>query len=93
MSEGNDQTGAEAEIIALVARHFGIDPATLDRRTVAADVEGWDSMAHAEIILSIEDEFEIEFEPAEIVRFEDLGSIIDAVVRHKRSPVGEPARA
>ena len=44
--------------------------------TVADDVFGWDSMAHVSIIVSIEEEFGILFEPAEVTGFDNVGQLI-----------------
>ena len=41
-------------VIAAVAEETGVDPATLEPMTTAADVEGWDSLAHVRIVLNIE---------------------------------------
>ena len=45
----------------------------------AATVNGWDSLAHMELVLKIEKEFEIRFEAREIMVIESLGQMIELV--------------
>lgn len=42
---------------------------------VAAHVDGWDSVAHVELIYAIEGEFGITFPADAILRHEDVGSL------------------
>ncbi len=41
----------------VVADTFGIDPATITPETTAEDVDGWDSVAHASLIVGLESAF------------------------------------
>ena len=36
---------------------------------------GWDSLAHVNFMLSVENEFGVEFSDDEFVRFEDIGGL------------------
>lgn len=47
--------------------------------TTADDVFGWDSMAHVTLIVSIEEEFGIMFEPEEVTGFENVGELVALV--------------
>jgi acyl carrier protein len=47
--------------------------------TIAADVVGWDSMAHVTLIVSIEETFGIAFAPEEITSFADLGELVHLI--------------
>lgn len=47
----------------------------LDDETTAADVEGWDSLAHINLMFSIENEFGIRFVGNEFARFTDVGEL------------------
>jgi acyl carrier protein len=49
--------------------------------TVADDVFGWDSMAHVTLIVSIEEEFGVRFEPDEITGFSNVGELIEMIAR------------
>lgn len=48
-------------------------------QTVATDVEGWDSLAHINILSQIEREFGVRFSLDELARFSTVGKIVDAV--------------
>ncbi|HKU99386.1 MAG TPA: acyl carrier protein [Vineibacter sp.] len=41
----------------VIADTFGIDPATITSETSAEDVDGWDSVAHASLIVGLEGAF------------------------------------
>ncbi len=59
------------------------DPSvTLDERTEALDVNGWDSLHHVRIILAVESHFGVRFEMDEIQDLADVGALIDLVAKH-----------
>ena len=74
----------EERVRAFVAEHFGVPVESVTRETTADDIEAWDSMAHAEIVLGLEDEYGVEFEPAELVSMENVGALADTLAA-KRS--------
>lgn len=47
--------------------------------TEAADVEGWDSLAHINIVSQIESEFGVRFSLDELARFSVVGKIVEAL--------------
>ena len=61
---------------------FDDDSIEVDRETVAADVEGWDSLNHLQLMNEIEDEFEITFTMAEVQNFQNVGELVDAIAKH-----------
>lgn len=73
------QTEVEARVRAYVADHFQVPVESVTRSTTADDIEGWDSMAHAEIVLGLEEEYGVEFDPAELVSMEDVGALADTL--------------
>jgi acyl carrier protein len=62
---------------------FGDDSLELTPQTTAADVDGWDSLNHLNLIVAIEKRFGIKFATAEISRMkndgENVGSLTDLV--------------
>ncbi len=42
----------------------------------AKDVEGWDSLAHITLIMSIEEEFSVKFSTREVMGFQDVGEML-----------------
>ena len=51
----------------------------LELNTTAADVEGWDSLRHIELIINIETFYSIKFSTKEIMSVENIGSLVDLV--------------
>ena len=49
----------------------------------AADVDGWDSLSHIDLIVALEREFKIKFTTAEISRLKNVGEL-EALVAGKR---------
>jgi len=56
------------------------DPSLMIRNEMtAADVEGWDSLSHINLIVAIERSFDVRFTLAEIQRLKDVGTLIDLI--------------
>lgn len=49
--------------------------------TVATDIDGWDSIAHVDLILIIEEEFDIRLTTGETANLPDVGALVSAVSR------------
>lgn len=52
---------------------FGDDDLTIAPETTAADVEGWDSMMHINVVIAVERRFAVKFAAAEINNLKDDG--------------------
>jgi acyl-CoA synthetase (AMP-forming)/AMP-acid ligase II/acyl carrier protein/pimeloyl-ACP methyl ester carboxylesterase len=63
-----------AEIIAIM---FGFPASGVSRRTVAEDVDKWDSLAHASLMLEVEKRFAVRFRDDEIFSFPSVGDLVD----------------
>jgi acyl carrier protein len=55
-------------------------PVELRRETTAADVEGWDSVAHVMLVLASEREFGVRFESSEIANAANVGEFAELIV-------------
>lgn len=51
----------------------------LTDETTADDVEGWDSLSHIQLIVSIEKKFQIKFTSKEILSWKNIGEMIDCL--------------
>ena len=55
---------------------LGIDDLTIVADTAPADVEGWDSVAHVQLFLAIESEFDTTLTPEELGSITNVGDIL-----------------
>jgi acyl carrier protein len=62
---------------------FDDDELELRPEMTADDVDGWDSLAHIRLILSVQKAFGIKFSPVEMNRLKNVGDLI-AMTRDKR---------
>ena len=69
-----------AELRAIVARSFGIDPATVSNTTTAEDVDGWNSLAHATLVMRVERIFNVDLDRSAAFGAQDLGALSDLIV-------------
>ena len=64
---------------------FDDEQLVLDRALTSADVPGWDSMAHLNLIIAVEAAFGVRFATAEISRLKEddqnVGTFIDLLVQ------------
>ena len=49
------------KIRAVMGRVFGVDPASIDGEASPGNVEQWDSLRHMNLVLALEDEFDVRF--------------------------------
>jgi acyl carrier protein len=52
---------------------------TLQPEMTADDVEGWDSLSHVALIMSVENHFDIRFSQKEMYSFKNVGDLAKAV--------------
>ncbi len=69
-----------SEIREVFCDVFG-DDITITGATTAADVEGWDSLMHLNLIIALEKRFAIKFSTAEISRLKEDGQNVGSLVR------------
>ena len=58
---------------------FEDDDIAVTDATVAADIDGWDSLAHITLILGVEREFRIKMTAAEVGSLKNVGQMIDVI--------------
>ncbi len=56
----------------------------LTAETSAADIPGWDSMAHIALVVEVECRFDIQFQAAEIEALRQVGDLV-ALIEAKRA--------
>ncbi|MBQ9443313.1 MAG: acyl carrier protein [Lachnospiraceae bacterium] len=69
------------EKVCEIARDiFDDDELELNDDTIAADVDGWDSLTHLSLMNEIENEFEIKFEMKEVQGLSNVGELVDVIL-------------
>ncbi len=58
---------------------FNRSDMSIKRETTAKDIEGWDSLMHVRIIISIEQNYNISFSASEATSFDNVGDILDLI--------------
>lgn len=48
--------------------------------TTSADIEGWDSLEHINLVLAVEQEFGFKFEMGQVVSMKDVGEMADIIL-------------
>ena len=69
----------KTELTGIFRKVFDDPLLTLRDDMTAADVEGWDSLSHITLIVSIERSFRIKVTLAEIQRLNDVGALIQLI--------------
>jgi acyl carrier protein len=63
---------------------FDDDELELTPEMTADDVDGWDSLAHIRLIISVQKAFGVKFSPVEMNRLKNVGELI-ALTRDKQA--------
>ena len=76
----------EAGVRRVLAAILGVAPGDLTPDTAAENVPGWDSMKQINLILALEDEFDVEFSDREVAGLTSFRRLCEAV-RERRADV------
>jgi acyl carrier protein len=69
-----------SRVSTIVADTLGHETLVLQPESQAADVDGWDSLAHVQIIVAVERAFGIRFRTGEIATIKNVGELVDRIV-------------
>ncbi len=64
---------------AVFRRVFDDESIKLAGTTTARDITGWDSLAHINLIIEIEDEFGLKFTVSDIADLKNVGEMVEMV--------------
>jgi acyl carrier protein len=60
---------------------FDDDEISVQRPTTASDVQGWDSVMHVTLMLSIERAFGLRFRSGDVAGLKNVGELVDLIDR------------
>jgi acyl carrier protein len=69
----------EEKVLEIMSKTFNIDVLLLSKKTSKKDLSQWDSMSHLNLIIDIENEFNINFSNEEIVTIIDFKSLLKII--------------
>jgi acyl carrier protein len=69
----------EDKVLELVASVMNVSVSSLNGQSSPSSVPGWESMKQINLILAVEESFDVQFDDEQITRLSDVASIIDAV--------------
>lgn len=67
------------ELNAIFRKVFNNPSIVVSEKMVAADLEDWDSLNHAQMISAVEKHFNIKFKLSEMLSFKNVGNLIDTI--------------
>ena len=68
------------KLIKIASGAFRVPPNTLNLNITYQDLETWDSLAHLNLFLSLEEEFQINFSTGEITQLFSLKDILNNIL-------------
>jgi acyl carrier protein len=63
------------ELKAVILGTLKLDEWDLSDATLAAEVPGWDSLSHINVVLAVEKHFGVRFKGAEVLRLKNVGDL------------------
>jgi acyl carrier protein len=75
-------TDVTARIRSVIAATFGVAPSRITDATSSDTVEAWDSMNHIHLMVALEAEFGVSFEPEQAVELTSVRAIAQALGAH-----------
>jgi acyl carrier protein len=78
----------QSELQDVFRRVFDDDDLAITDATTAADIDGWDSMAHINLLIAIEKRFGIKFSGAEIAALGARGQNVGGMLKLLETKTG-----
>jgi acyl carrier protein len=65
------------KVLALMAETFNVERALINEDTSQKNLSEWDSLRHLNLMVALEDEFEVSFEPEQIAVMTSFATIME----------------
>jgi acyl carrier protein len=75
-----DEITARARTVLAAA--LKVDPAAIASNASQTDLSNWDSVRHMNVVLALENEFDIQFDDSELPTLTSLPLLVAAVEKH-----------
>jgi len=69
-----------SKLASVVKRRLGHEIGQLELNQRASEIAGWDSLAHIDIILALEDIYGIRFTASELASLDSIGDLVALVI-------------
>lgn len=69
----------QEKVFEIIAKVCETENSNVALESTIGDFPGWDSMGHLTILQQVEEEFDINFEPEEMMELEDANDIVKAI--------------
>ena len=66
----------EQKVIEIIARILGVDIEDVEMDTSIGDLPGWDSLHHLQIIVELQNEFNVKYSQEDLAELEDVSDLI-----------------
>jgi len=76
----DDEIRDRARVI--LAKALKTDPKNIDDNASQMDLTDWDSVRHMNVVIGLENDFEVEFEDAELANLTSLPLLVEAIKKH-----------
>jgi len=76
-----DNQKISQKVLSVISKTLLVDIKDLDENTNMGDVKNWDSLNHLSLIISLEEEFNLNFIEDEIIKMISVSSIVDIINR------------
>ena len=60
---------------------FDDETITVNDETTSDDIEDWDSLEHINLVVSVENEFDIHFNMGEVNKMKNVGEMVDIILQ------------
>jgi acyl carrier protein len=73
------ETANKEKLNKIFAKVFDNDGLVIQPHMTAKDVDGWDSMSHLKLIVTVERDFGIQISGSEVMRLKNVGDLLDLI--------------
>ena len=70
-------------LVSLIREMFADNSLEITPETKASDVPGWDSVAHVELMIAVEEHFNVRFSTGEAAGMKNVGDMARLIDRHR----------